>query len=115
MIKTIFIYIIKIYKLILSPILGPSCRYLPTCSEYFIDCLNEYGVIKGIIKGTKEFYLVILLGGHGYDPVKKGKKLMDLKNTLAAVSLSAAVIVLYGLFFAPSPQEKRRTIRKRKK
>ena len=30
---------------------------------------------------------------------------MDLKNTLAAVSLSAAVIVLYGLFFAPSPQE----------
>ena len=63
MIKNILINIIKVYKLILSPILGPSCRYLPTCSEYFIDCLNEYGVIKGFAKGTKEFYLVILLVG----------------------------------------------------
>ena len=41
---------------------------------------------------------------------------MDLKNTLAAVSLSAAIIVLWGLFFAPDPQtNKRSTIRKRKK
>mgnify|MGYP001233179487 CR=1 FL=1 len=53
MIRTILVYIIKTYKLILSPIIGPSCRYLPTCSEYFIDCLNEYGVINGTIKGTK--------------------------------------------------------------
>ena len=56
MIKNIIISLIKIYKLILSPILGPSCRYLPTCSEYFIDCLNEYGVIKGTLKGTKELF-----------------------------------------------------------
>ena len=73
MIKTILINIIKVYKLILSPILGPSCRFLPTCSEYFIDCLNEYGVIKGFAKGTKRILSCHPLGGHGYDPAKKGK------------------------------------------
>ncbi len=75
--KTIFIYLIKIYKLILSPILGPSCRYLPTCSDYFIECLNEHGVIKGILKGTKRILschpIKFLGGGEGYDPVNKGK------------------------------------------
>ena len=47
----ILIKIIKIYKLIISPYLGNNCRYLPTCSEYFIDSLKEYGAIKGSIKG----------------------------------------------------------------
>ena len=73
MIKTILIFLIKIYKIILSPIIGPTCRYLPTCSEYFIDCLNEYGVIKGSVKGMKRIFSCHPFGGHGYDPVKKGK------------------------------------------
>ena len=73
MIKKIFICIIKIYKLILSPVLGQSCRYLPTCSDYFIDCLNEYGVIKGTIKGIKRILSCHLFGGQGYHPAKKGK------------------------------------------
>tara|TARA_Y100001970_G_C13838452_1_gene653242 strand:- start:143 stop:376 length:234 start_codon:yes stop_codon:yes gene_type:complete len=75
--KKIFIYIIKIYKLILSPILGPSCRYLPTCSDYFIDSLNEFGVVKGIMRGTKRILschpVKFLGGGEGYDPIKKDK------------------------------------------
>ena len=75
--KTILINLIKIYKLVFSPILGPSCRYLPTCSEYFIDCLNQYGVVKGVLKGTKRILschpIKFLGGGEGYDPIKKGK------------------------------------------
>ena len=77
MMKTILIHLIKIYKLVLSPILGPGCRYLPTCSEYFIDCLNQYGAVKGTLKGTKRILschpVKFLGGGEGYDPVKKGK------------------------------------------
>ena len=53
--KSILIFIIKTYKYLISPYIGNNCRYLPTCSEYFIDCLNEFGVIKGCIKGIKEF------------------------------------------------------------
>ena len=71
----IFILLIKLYQLILSPILGNNCRYLPSCSEYFIDCLTEFGFIKGSILGTKRILschpIKILGGGDGFDPVKK--------------------------------------------
>ncbi len=77
-IKIILIKIIKIYKIFVSPFLGPKCRYLPTCSEYFIDSLNEYGLIKGIINGTKRIFschpIRFLGGGEGFDPVKKKDK-----------------------------------------
>ena len=70
-----FIKIIKIYKLILSPYLGNNCRYLPTCSEYFIESLKVYGLIKGTTKGTKRIFschpIKFLGGGKGFDPVKK--------------------------------------------
>ena len=75
MIKKILIYIIKFYKFLISPVLGNNCRYLPTCSEYFIDCLNEYGVLKGSYEGIKRILschpIKFLGGGHGLDPVKK--------------------------------------------
>ena len=77
-IKLILIGIIKIYKLFISPFLGNNCRYLPTCSEYFIDCLNEHGVLKGSIYGLKRITkchpVKILGGGEGFDPVKKKGK-----------------------------------------
>ena len=47
--KSILIFIIKTYKYLISPYIGNNCRYLPSGSEYFIDCLNEFGVIKGCI------------------------------------------------------------------
>ena len=77
-IKIILIKIIKIYKIFVSPFLGPKCRYLPTCSEYFIDSLNEYGLIKGTKNGTKRIFschpIRFLGGGEGFDPVKKKSK-----------------------------------------
>ena len=69
------IKLIHLYQLILSPILGNNCRYLPTCSQYFIDSLNEYGFLKGCVLGTKRILschpIKILGGGEGFDPVKK--------------------------------------------
>ena len=77
-IKNILIKVINLYKLIVSPYLGNNCRYLPTCSEYFIDSLNEYGVLKGILMGTKRILkchpIKFLGGGEGFDPVKKKGK-----------------------------------------
>ena len=71
----ILILLIKLYQLILSPILGSNCRYLPTCSEYFIDCLKEFGFFIGCLLGTKRILschpIKILGGGGGFDPVKK--------------------------------------------
>tara|TARA_Y100000590_G_C15508388_1_gene934445 strand:+ start:198 stop:440 length:243 start_codon:yes stop_codon:yes gene_type:complete len=69
------IKLIKLYQLILSPYLGNNCRYLPTCSEYFIENLRVNGLIIGTIKGTKRIFschpIKFLGGGKGFDPVKK--------------------------------------------
>jgi|TARA_A100001011_G_C14124733_1_gene762816 putative membrane protein insertion efficiency factor len=77
-ISKILIGLIKIYKIFLSPYLTPSCRYLPTCSEYTIECLKTFGLIKGITKGFKRILschpVKILGGGEGYDPVTKNFK-----------------------------------------
>ena len=73
----IIIKIIKFYQYLISPLLGNNCRYLPTCSEYFIECLKEYGLIKGFLKGTKRVLscdpIKFLGGGEGFEPVKKNK------------------------------------------
>ena len=73
--------LIKFYKYFLSPFFASNCRYLPTCSEYFLDSLNIHGPIKGSFLGTKRIlrcHPIKMLGGKsGYDPVpilKKGKK-----------------------------------------
>ena len=72
--KTI-IKIIKFYQYIISPYLGNNCRYLPTCSEYFIDSIKEFGFLKGTFLGLKRILschpIKILGGGEGLDPVKK--------------------------------------------
>ncbi|RPG06848.1 MAG: membrane protein insertion efficiency factor YidD [Pelagibacteraceae bacterium TMED267] len=74
----ILIKLIKGYKLIISPLLGPSCRYQPTCSEYSIEALKEFGLIKGTFIGLKRILschpIKFLGGGDGFDPVKKEMK-----------------------------------------
>ena len=77
-ISNILIGLIKFYKMVISPYLNPSCRYLPTCSEYTIECLRTYGLIKGIVKSTKRILschpIKVLGGGEGFDPVNKELK-----------------------------------------
>jgi putative membrane protein insertion efficiency factor len=48
--KKIFIFPIKLYKKIISPFLSPRCRFIPTCSEYAIEAIEKYGIIKGTLK-----------------------------------------------------------------
>ena len=73
MINRIFIYpiilSIKIYQLLISPVIGKNCRYLPTCSEYTIECLKQFGIIKGIFLSFKRISKCHPWGSHGYDPV----------------------------------------------
>jgi uncharacterized protein len=64
-----FIGLIKIYQLIISPWMGPSCRYTPTCSQYGIEALKKYGPIKGSWLTLKRIARCHPWGGHGHDPV----------------------------------------------
>jgi uncharacterized protein len=78
LISNSLILIIKFYKFFISPYLPSSCRYLPTCSEYFIDCIELNGVLKGTTLGIKRIlrcHPIKFLGGKsGYDPAPKLKK-----------------------------------------
>ena len=69
------IYIIKFYQYFISPILGSKCRYLPTCSEYYIECLKTHGFVKGSFLGFKRIFschpFTIFGGGSGLDLVPK--------------------------------------------
>jgi len=69
---------IKAYKLLISPLLGHSCRYMPTCSEYSIEALKTFGFIKGSLLGLKRILschpIKFLGGGEGFDPVNKNMK-----------------------------------------
>ena len=70
---------IKWYKFIISPLLGNSCRYLPTCSEYSIEALKTFGFFKGIYMCAKRILschpIKFLGGGEGFDPVRKKIKI----------------------------------------
>ena len=76
----ILIFIIKFYQYFVSPLLGNRCRFLPSCSEYFIEALKTLGLIKGIklsVKRILKCHPFKKLGGsYGLDfvPVPKNKK-----------------------------------------
>ncbi len=67
--KKIIIYLIKIYQITLSPLLGSNCRFKPTCSQYMIEAVNVHGVLKGLSLGFKRISKCHPLGSKGYDPV----------------------------------------------
>ena len=77
-ISKILIKLIKGYKFFISPLFGNSCRYLPTCSEYSIEAIKNYGVLKGLYISLKRIFschpIKFLGGGEGFDPVKKNSK-----------------------------------------
>ncbi len=68
-IKKIFIFPIKIYKKIISPILPDSCRYSPSCSTYAVEAIEKHGVILGIILALYRILRCNPFGKGGEDPV----------------------------------------------
>ena len=73
-INVIIVGIIKFYQLIISPVMRPSCRHYPTCSEYSIESVKTHGVIKGLYLALKRILRCRPGGTHGYDPVPKREK-----------------------------------------
>lgn len=64
-----FILLIKLYQWIISPVLGPKCRYTPSCSAYALEAFKKYGPLKGGWLAIKRISRCHPWGGHGYDPV----------------------------------------------
>lgn len=69
--SSIIIGIVRFYQLAISPWLGSSCRYTPTCSQYMIEAVKEWGPLKGSWLGLKRIGRCHPWGSHGHDPVPK--------------------------------------------
>ncbi|MEO9257677.1 MAG: membrane protein insertion efficiency factor YidD [Crocinitomicaceae bacterium] len=69
-----FIFLIKVYQWIISPILPNSCRYTPTCSAYAIEAIKVHGIFEGLYLGVKRILSCHPWGKSGYDPVPEKRK-----------------------------------------
>ena len=67
-----FIWLISIYQRLISPLVGPCCRFHPTCSEYAKEALESHGLVMGIWLTIKRLSKCHPLGGSGFDPVPSG-------------------------------------------
>lgn len=64
-----FLLLIKIYQVLLSPMLPASCRFTPTCSQYGIEAIKKHGPFKGLWLTLKRISKCHPWGSHGHDPV----------------------------------------------
>jgi hypothetical protein len=61
--------LIRSYQLLISPVLGPSCRYLPSCSDYAAEAIERHGALAGTWLAVRRLARCHPWGGSGYDPV----------------------------------------------
>ena len=60
---------VRIYQLLISPLLLPSCRFLPSCSDYAIEAIGRHGAVRGLGIALWRLARCNPWGGSGYDPV----------------------------------------------
>jgi putative membrane protein insertion efficiency factor len=68
--KIIVIGLVRGYQKFISPLFPPTCRFYPTCSTYFIQAVEKYGVIRGSFLGIKRILKCHPFNPGGYDPLK---------------------------------------------
>ncbi len=61
--------LVTVYRYTVSPLLGPRCRYEPSCSQYALEALREHGAARGSWLAVRRIARCHPWGGHGYDPV----------------------------------------------
>lgn len=67
--KQVVIAIIRFYQRYISPALGSSCRFQPTCSQYTVEAVDRYGALKGLWMGARRISRCHPFNPGGYDPV----------------------------------------------
>lgn len=72
MIRQAFIIPIKLYQYLISPFLGPHCRFSPTCSQYCLEAIQVFGPWKGLLLGVKRILKCHPFHPGGFDPVNAG-------------------------------------------
>lgn len=66
-----FVFLVRIYQTLISPLTPATCRYQPTCSHYTVEALKTHGLFRGSGLAIKRIFSCHPWGGSGYDPVPK--------------------------------------------
>ncbi len=69
--KFFVLFALRVYKRFISPMQLPSCKYTPTCSEYAMEAVEEYGVLRGLAMAAWRVLRCNPFAKGGYDPVRK--------------------------------------------
>lgn len=69
-----FIWLIKVYQRLLSPLKPPCCKYIPTCSNYALQAIERFGIFKGLCLALYRFLRCNPFSRGGYDPVPEKRE-----------------------------------------
>lgn len=109
--KLAVLQILRGYKWAISPMLPPSCRFVPTCSEYAMEAIDRYGVLRGALMAVLRLLRCHPLARGGYDPVVKeaphtveARPAANACNIGAASSVSSSTVSWKSGALAPRPR-----------
>ncbi len=68
--KKIFLGIIRFYQVVISPLFPPTCRFIPSCSQYAVQAIEHHGVVRGSFFALRRILRCHPFCKGGYDPVK---------------------------------------------
>lgn len=85
--RTVWLAPVFVYRKLISPLLGPNCRYSPTCSAYMIEAVRKHGILKGTLLGTSRILRCSGLYTGGYDPVPDHFSFKEINETRRSFSI----------------------------
>lgn len=97
MISTFLIYLIRLYQIIVSPMLGTNCRFHPTCSAYALQAIKDFGAMRGLFYGIRRLIKCHPFGSAGYDPVPSSSREDVGDVAIQTLRAPTAQIVTTGL------------------
>ena len=94
----IFIGLIRAYRMVISPLFMPVCRYQPTCSQYMIEAIQRYGALRGGWLGLRRLVRCHPFHPGGYDPVPQGLYQIGETSLEAFIQKETVQLLLWLLF-----------------
>lgn len=89
--KKFVLGLLAAYRQLISPWVGPACRYLPTCSQYASEAVERYGVARGGLMGLRRILRCHPLGGSGYDPVPVDRRPLTVDASSPCTHIGHAI------------------------